>query len=134
VIVKFLENFEDPQCEPIVKTLLEKLQDLGCNTSLKLHFLHSYLHYLLENLGTLRREKGERLDQDIKRMERRHQGRWDISVMVDYCWCLTRDGITLSRIKKAKKLSVHMQRSGGGNRAITFLKCVTIFLELTQFI
>ncbi|GBM72637.1 hypothetical protein AVEN_238222-1 [Araneus ventricosus] len=36
-------------------------------------------------------EQGERFHQDIKEMERRYQGRWDVNMMADYCWCLKRD-------------------------------------------
>jgi hypothetical protein len=59
--------------------------------SLKLHFLHNHLEYFLENLGALSEEQGERFHQDIEEMERRYQGRWDVSMLADYCWSLTRD-------------------------------------------
>jgi hypothetical protein len=36
-------------------------------------------------------EQGERFHQDIKEMERRHQGRWNVNMMGDYCWTLHRD-------------------------------------------
>jgi hypothetical protein len=45
VVKKFLGNIKDPQYEKIVGNLLEKLQILGCNMSLKLHFLHFHLDY-----------------------------------------------------------------------------------------
>jgi len=44
-----------------------------------------------ENLGNVSDEQGERFHQDIKVMEQRHQGRWDINMMADYCWSLQRD-------------------------------------------
>jgi hypothetical protein len=77
VFVKFLGNFKDLQCEKTVKTMLEKLQALGCNMSLKLHFLHCHLDYLPENLGALSEEQADRVHQDIKEMERRYQGQWE---------------------------------------------------------
>jgi hypothetical protein len=40
VMIKFLGNVKYPQFEEIVRTMLEKLRALGCNMSLKLHFLH----------------------------------------------------------------------------------------------
>jgi hypothetical protein len=68
VVKKFLGNSKDPQCENIVGNMLEKLQILGCNMSLKLHFLHFHLDYFLENLGDLSEEQGERFHQDVKKM------------------------------------------------------------------
>jgi hypothetical protein len=88
-MIKFLGNVKDPQFEEIVRTMLEKLRALGCKMSLKLHFLHNHLEYFPENLGTLSEDQGERFHQDIKEMERRYQGRWDVSMLADYCWSLT---------------------------------------------
>lgn len=51
----------------------------------KLHFLYSHLDYFPENLGDYSEEQGERFHQDIKEMERRYQGRWDINKMADFC-------------------------------------------------
>ena len=45
----------------------------------------------MRNLDDMGEEHGERFHQDIKRMETRYQGRWDVSIMTDYCWCLKRD-------------------------------------------
>jgi hypothetical protein len=45
VIVKFLGNSKNRQYEEKAKTIMEKLQVLGCNMSLKLHFLHSNFEY-----------------------------------------------------------------------------------------
>ena len=50
---------------------------------LKLHFLHSYLHHIRENLGALSEEQGEKYSQDIEEMERRYEGWWNVSVMAD---------------------------------------------------
>lgn len=59
--------------------------------NLKLHFLHSHIEEFPENLGDYSEEHGERFHQDIKEMEQRYQGRWDINMMADYCWNLKRD-------------------------------------------
>ncbi|GFW68345.1 uncharacterized protein TNCV_2263341 [Trichonephila clavipes] len=58
--------------------------------SVKVHFLHSHLDYFSENLGAVSEEQGERFHQDIKEMERRYQGRWNVNMMADYCWMLKR--------------------------------------------
>ena len=56
--------------------------------SVKVHFLHSYLSYFPENLGAFREAQGERFHQDIKVMEKRYQGKWNVSMIADYCWNL----------------------------------------------
>jgi hypothetical protein len=72
VIAKFLGNFKDPQYKQTVKTMLEKLQALGCNKSLKFHVLHSHLDNFPENLQALSKEQDERFHQVIKKVERRY--------------------------------------------------------------
>lgn len=59
--------------------------------SLKLHFLDSHLDYFPENVGDFSEEQGERAHQDMKEVERRYQGYWDIGMMADYCWMLQRE-------------------------------------------
>ncbi|GFT58353.1 putative DD41D transposase [Trichonephila clavipes] len=59
--------------------------------SVNVHFLHSHLDYFPENLGVVSEEQGERFHQDIKEMERRYQGRWNVNMMADYCWMLKRE-------------------------------------------
>jgi hypothetical protein len=44
-----------------------------------------------ENLGVVSDEHGERFHQDISKMEKRYQGKWSLSMLVDYCWTLKRD-------------------------------------------
>lgn len=80
---------------------------------LEVHFLHFHFHYFPENLGALSDEKGERFHQDVKEIERRYQGRSDVPMVADCCWCLTRDD--LNRITSTKQLSVHLQQSRGVN-------------------
>jgi hypothetical protein len=53
--------------------------------SLKIHFLNWHLDFFPENLGTVSEEQGERFHQDIKEMERRYQGRWNVNMMGDCC-------------------------------------------------
>ncbi|KRZ79014.1 hypothetical protein T10_10164 [Trichinella papuae] len=43
------------------------------------------------NLGDVSEEQGERFHQDIKQMEQRYQGRWNVAMIADYCWCLKRE-------------------------------------------
>ncbi|UYV80508.1 hypothetical protein LAZ67_19000385 [Cordylochernes scorpioides] len=63
-----VENYRD-----IVNDLLLSYKALGCNMSLKIHFLHSHLDFFPDNLGAVSDEHGERLHQDISSMEKRYQ-------------------------------------------------------------
>ncbi|GFU90784.1 uncharacterized protein TNCV_4870161 [Trichonephila clavipes] len=88
VVTGFLENKKDPNYKALVAELLQNYKMLGCHMSVKVHFLHSHLDYFPENLGAVSEEQGERFHQDIKEMERRYQGRWNVNMMADYCWML----------------------------------------------
>ena len=83
--------------------MLSKFNDLGCNMSIKVHYLHNHLDHFPENLGDLSEEQGERFHQDIKVMEERYQGRWDIHMMADYCWSLRRDCPSKSHSRESRK-------------------------------
>ena len=79
---------------------MKSFEKLGARMSIKMHFLQSHLDYFPENCGDYSEEQGERFHQDIKTMETRYQGRWDINMLADYCWCLKRDEpITLHKRK-----------------------------------
>ena len=72
VTKNFLGNFKAPNYRDLVKDLLTSFQQLGCNMSVKVHFLHSHLDYFPENLGEMSEEQGERFHQDLKTMEKRY--------------------------------------------------------------
>ncbi|UYV66602.1 hypothetical protein LAZ67_4002268 [Cordylochernes scorpioides] len=65
-----VENYRD-----IVNDLLLSYKALGCNMSLKIHFLHSHLDFFPDNLGAVSDEYCERFHQDISSMEKRYQGK-----------------------------------------------------------
>jgi hypothetical protein len=79
------------QHQGIVRNMLDKFKLLGCKMSLKPHFLASHLDYFPPNLETVSKEQGDRFHQDLKDVERRHPGRWDVNMMTDYCWSIARD-------------------------------------------
>lgn len=91
VAQNFLGNHKADNYVELVEEMLVRFKDLGCNMSLKLHYLNSHLHHFQHNLGDLSEEQGERFHQDIKTMENRYQGRWDSHMMADYCWGIMRD-------------------------------------------
>ncbi|GBN06079.1 hypothetical protein AVEN_101414-1 [Araneus ventricosus] len=88
VITSFLGNKKDPNYKYIVEEMIKNFKILGCNMSIKLHFLDSHLDYIPENLGAVSEKQGESFHQDIKEMERRCQEKWNISMISDYCWML----------------------------------------------
>lgn len=91
VVTNFLGNRRSTDYEHVVDELLQNFQALGANMSIKMHFLSSHLDYFPDNCGDYSEEQGERFHQDIKVMEERYQGRWDVNMLADYCWCLKRD-------------------------------------------
>ena len=76
VVKNFLGSHKDPKYSKFVSKMLNAYQQLGCNMSLKIHFLHSHLDFFPENLGDVSDEHGERFHQDISAIEQRYQGQW----------------------------------------------------------
>lgn len=105
VVKNFLGNNRSPSYKEIVAQMVKNFGKMGCLMSYKLHFLHNHLDAFPENCGDYSEEQGERFHQDIKEMEVRYQGRWDVSMMADYCWTLKRDCKPTER--KRKRLPLH---------------------------
>lgn len=115
VVHKFLGNTKDPHYKTIVQRMLAAYKAQGCNMSLKVHFLHSHVDYFPENLGAFSEEQGERFHQDVRDIERRYQGRWDVNMLADYCWMLKRETENGKRKRvrrsiKEKKKRFHKQK------------------------
>ncbi|GBN89803.1 hypothetical protein AVEN_41700-1 [Araneus ventricosus] len=85
-ITSFLGNKKDPNYKSIVEEVIKNFKILGCIMSLKVCFLDSHLDYFPENLGSDSEEQGVRFHQHTKEMERRYQGKWNVSMIADYCW------------------------------------------------
>lgn len=99
----FLGNRKAENYKDLVDELLSSYKALGCNMSLKIHFLHSHLDFFPENMGAVSDEHGERFHQDILKMEKRYSGRWNENMLADYCWTLQRE--TSATDYKRKKTS-----------------------------
>lgn len=108
VVHGFLGNRRAGNYVELVNNLLDKYHRLGCNMSLKMHFLHSHLDFFPENCGAVSDEHGERFHQDISTMERRYQGRWNCAMLADYCWTLTRDAPERDYRRQAKRRRTHL--------------------------
>ena len=91
VVKNFLGNNKAINYAEIVNNMLTAFRNLGCNVSVKMHYLFSHMGRFPENLGSMSDEQGKRFHQDLKEMETRYQTRWDAVMMADYCWNLKRD-------------------------------------------
>jgi hypothetical protein len=91
VTTSFLGDHKAKNYRDMVADLVKSHKAMGCNTSLKVHFLDSHFYFFLENLGAMSDEHEERFHQDISTMEKRYQGKWSPSNLPDYCWALRRD-------------------------------------------
>ena len=77
----FLGNHKAAKYQDVVQDLVTSYKAMGCNMSLKIHFLESHLDFFFfffppENLGEVSDEHDERFHQDIMAMEKRYQGKW----------------------------------------------------------
>jgi len=91
IVHNFLGKRKSENYRQIVEELLLNYKKIGARMSLKIHFLHSHLDFFPENLGDTSDEQGERLHQDLQRIERNYQGFWDEGMMSDYIWSLLRE-------------------------------------------
>ena len=71
--------------------------------SVKVHFLHSHLDYFPENVGAFSEEQGERFHQDTKVMKKRYQGKWNVSMIADYCWGLIHECSDSHHFRQSKR-------------------------------
>ncbi|GBM66809.1 hypothetical protein AVEN_21709-1 [Araneus ventricosus] len=75
---------------------------MGCNMSLKIHFLHSHLEFYPENLGSVSDEHGEQFHEDISNMGARYQGKWNPKMLADYFWTFKMDIPQAKHSRQAK--------------------------------
>lgn len=91
VCENFLGNHRADNYKELIDELLKSYKKMGCNMSLKIHFLHSHLDSFPKNLGEVSDEHGERFHQEIMAIEHRYHGQWTRNMLADYCWGLMRD-------------------------------------------
>ena len=71
--------------------------------STKVHYLHSHLDHFSKKLGDLSAEQGEQFHQNVRVMEERYQGRWDATMLADYCRGLQRQRPDAKHSRKSYK-------------------------------
>jgi hypothetical protein len=91
VTKSFLGNHRAEKYHEIVSDLFTAYKAMGCNMSLKLHFLDSHLDFFPDNLGAVSDKHGKRFHPDISNMEKWYQGKCSLSMLANYCWTLKRD-------------------------------------------
>ena len=69
MVTGFLGNRRAVNYKDLVEELLSSYQKMGCNMSVKIHFLSSHLEFFPENCGSVGDEHGESFHQDIAAME-----------------------------------------------------------------
>jgi len=107
LVKEFLENRTVQNYEELLKNLLQSYHKLGCNMSLKIHFLHSHLDFFAENCSAVSDEHGERFYQDISSMKKRYRGKRNCAMLASYCWTLARDAPTVEYKRQAKRKKKH---------------------------
>jgi hypothetical protein len=53
----------------------------------------------------LSEEQEERFHKDVKEIDRRHQGRWNINMLADYCWTLEREVPEIAHRRKGARIT-----------------------------
>ena len=99
----FLGNFKAAYFRELVKDLADSYEQLGCNMSLKMHFLFSHLDFFPLNCSDVSDEHGERFHQDVSMMEHRYKGKWSAAMLGDYCWMMKRNAPETKYHRKAKR-------------------------------
>jgi len=87
----FLGNFKAENFRELIQDLMDSYKQLGCNMSLKTHFLFSHLDFFLLNCGAVNDEHGESFHQDISVIEQRYKGKWSAAMLGEYCWMMKSD-------------------------------------------
>jgi hypothetical protein len=86
VATGFVGNVKASNFRKLVEDLITFYEKLGCNMSLKMHFLHSHLDSFPVNCSAISDKHSECFHQDISVMENRYNGRWNAAMLADYCW------------------------------------------------
>ena len=71
----FSGNHKAANYQDVFQDLLTSYEAMGCNVSLKIHFLESHLNFFPANLGEVSDEHGDKFHQDIMVMKKRYQGK-----------------------------------------------------------
>ena len=82
---------------------MDSYEQLGCDMSLKMHFLFSHLDFFPLYCGDVSNEHGERFHQDISVMQHRYKGKWSAAMSGGYCWMMKIDASETKYYRQAKR-------------------------------
>jgi hypothetical protein len=83
VCLNFLGNVKTEDYKELVEDVLNAYQNVGCNMSLEIQFLHSHLDFFPPNLSAVSDEHGGRFHLDISTTDRRYAGKWSQNMLAD---------------------------------------------------
>ena len=86
ICLHFPGNVKAENYKQLFEDLLNVHQNMGCNMSLNIYFLHPHLDVFPPNLGAVSDEHGEKFHQDISTTEKRCAGKWSQKVLALCCW------------------------------------------------
>lgn len=66
--------------------MLMSFKNLKVNMSPKIHYLHQHLDFFPDNLGKVSDEHGERVHQQMKKIEERFQGKPVANMLAEFVW------------------------------------------------
>jgi len=81
---------------------MDLYEQLGCNMSLKMHFLFSHLDFFPLNCVAVCDEHGERFHEGISVLEHRYKEKWSAAMLGAYCWMVNRDAPETKYNRQAK--------------------------------
>ena len=79
----FLGNHKSANYQDVVHDLLTLYKAMGCNMSLKIHFLESHLDFFPRKSRQISDEHGKRFHKHIMTVEKWYQGKWTSSMLAD---------------------------------------------------
>ena len=103
-----------------------QVQNLWGQTEHKLRFLVNDSYHFRDHTKTRSDRQGKRFHTDIKEIETRFLGRCDISLMVDSCWSLVKEGPAVLHSRATKKFKFRLWK----HKDLSYLKNVLFGLML----
>jgi len=107
VVDIFVGKHKAPNYKTLVENMHKTFRNMGCNMTLKLHFLLSHLVPLPQsNRSDICDAHTERLHQDISTMEKWYQESWRPIMLANYCWQLERNSSYIQEESKCKTIQL----------------------------
>lgn len=86
VFQNFLGNHRAENYRDIVTEMLTSFEQMKVSMSLKIHLLHQHIDVFPENLGKVSDEHGERVHQQMRKIEERFRGKPVENMLAEFVW------------------------------------------------